>query len=327
MVFDDLLRTSLGRRRPYLPYEVSLTDNRAINAFTAPDGKVYVYRGMVSLLGNNAGLWAALLGHEIGHTLGRHYYKSQLRYVERQRELADYRARAAAGDEGVVWEELTFRLLTGAINLKLSREEEHEADRLGLGMMAEAGYHPDFTIAFFRRVRAELPDKSKLGAFFSTHPRSATREERTIKVYNSALTIFEHFWPDTSQSPGGTPPPIVTLGRISTSRDRVNKAAVVHVPFQIRNAKDIPITIIVIFKKNKKLVPGAMKEYQLNDGSLVAIHTVTPDSWSQSMDATISIPTSALGTKSRTFKAMISLITRDEHLAYSDIFKVSFPKR
>ena len=80
--------------------------------------------------------------------------------------------------------------------------------------MARGGYHPDFALSFQQRFRFRVGDQSKFAAFFSDHPRWATREERTIRTYEEAIRIFEHLWPDPALSPGGLPPVVATLGKI-----------------------------------------------------------------------------------------------------------------
>ena len=324
--WEALLQTRVAASGPPLPYEVTLIQRRDINAYATPGGKVYVTSGLISLLGNDPGMWAGVLGHEIGHTLGRHHYRAYLRALQNQRLAAYYRALAAAGDESATWALLAHNIAGGLVNLKLSRDDEHEADRLGLMMMAEAGFHPDFATTFQRRMRNTVGDHSKLRAFFSDHPRWVTRQQRTMKVYKKARTFFESRWTDPSQSPGGTPPPVATLGKVAVRRDKVTKAVNIDIPLSIRNAKDAPIVVAVRFTRKKKPVMAALPEYQLSDGSLAAFHSLTPESWDVSTTVSVRVPTAALGTKHRKLKGTVAIVAGDELLDQSKPFKVSFPK-
>lgn len=70
-VFRRLITTSVSQDAPPMPYKVTVIDTQMINAFATPGGQVYVAEGMAQLLGEEEGLWAAVLGHEIGHNMGR----------------------------------------------------------------------------------------------------------------------------------------------------------------------------------------------------------------------------------------------------------------
>jgi hypothetical protein len=94
---------------------------------------------------------------------------------------------------------------------KIERDDENYADRVGLLIAAQAGYHPDFAIQLTRVMREEHPDKSKFVTFFmSDHPRWATREDKIEKNYDQALSAFNARWPVVAQSPGGMPPQVTT---------------------------------------------------------------------------------------------------------------------
>ena len=321
-----LLNTNVGAARPPLPYEVAVIKHGGINAFSTAGGKVYVTEGIVPILGNNLGLWAAVLAHEIGHAVGRHHYRAYLRALEERAQIAYYRRRVAQGDKSANWALLGYTIASGLGGLKLSREDEHEADYIGLRMMAEAGFHPDLAITLYRRMRKVVGDQSRLGAFFSDHPRLVTREQRTMKAYQDALRVFESLWPNPDQSPGGVPPALATFGQISVKQDAVSKAAIVSLPVNIRNSKDVPVKTVILFSKNKKPVRATTPEYQLGNGSLGAFQTLTPSSWNTSTVVSMQIPTVALGTKDRKLNAKAFVIVGDEVIAESKPFEASFPK-
>jgi len=193
-------------------------------------------------------------------------------------------------------------------------------------MMVEAGYHPDFAITMQRRMRMRAGDKSKFMAFFSDHPRWATREKRTLRVYNEALELFQSRWPDADQTSGGNPPAIATVEAISAVQDKINKTAVIQVNLTIRNAHGHPITVAALFTKNNQPVLAALDEYRGKSGQLLLWQRIETTSAIESAQLTLVVPTRALGTKHRKLEVSVAILSGDEVLEISKAKKVSFPK-
>jgi peptidase M48-like protein len=195
IVLAKLRATTVFKGAPNLPYDVELIQRTDPNAFHTIGGHVFVTSGLAELLGNDAGLWAAVESHEIAHNIYRHGYRAYLRGLELQRQ--------SANGEGK-------RLIE-----KLERDDEHEADKLGLTMMVEAGYHPDFAINLFRILKVRVGEESKLVKLFSDHPGFITGQEHILELYPEAVARFRSLWPDAAKSPGGLPPTIGTLTKTS----------------------------------------------------------------------------------------------------------------
>src|SRR5207247_10923094 len=105
-------------------------------------------------------------------------------------------------------------------NSKVLRDNESEADRLGLLMMAQSGVHPDFALLLFRRLEQKTGDESRLAALFSSdHARWATREIRTMTTYRDALRDFQYRWSDKATSPGGAPSAVADYALIDVTPD------------------------------------------------------------------------------------------------------------
>jgi len=325
-VFSSLLNTSAGRSGGYLPFEVTLIDCQSVNALSTAAGKVYLTSGIVPVLGEDSGLWSAAMSHEIAHTVRHHHYNSYLRWFQLQTQIAYYRARAAAGDNSANWALLGAAIGGRIANLKLSRDEEHDADRTGLMMMAEAGYHPDFAITMQRRMAARVGDQSKFTAFFSDHPRWATREQRTLKAYDDAIDVFESRWPDPETSPGGLPPIISDFGQIFSKEDKVNIGVIIQVSFSMRNAKGRQIMVVAVFDKDKRPVFARLPEFQGKDGALVARTMIVPQSNRETLAVRIAIPTAALVASNRKLSATVAVVAGGEVVAFSKPIKVKFPK-
>lgn len=159
-------------------FTFTVLDSPTVNAFALPGGYVYVTRGLMALAGSEAEL-AGVIGHEIGHVTARHGAQQHGRSVFVG--LGAAILGAAIGDRSAA--ELLNR--GGGLILRgYSREQEFEADTLGLRYMTAAGYHPDGMASFLARLRdkalldAELqgdgsdPDEYSLT---SSHPRTVDR--------------------------------------------------------------------------------------------------------------------------------------------------------
>jgi len=139
---DPVLRSRverIGRRlvlvsgRPELPFEFHVVDAHEINAFALPGGFVYVYRGLLQAVPNDDAV-AFILGHEIVHATRRHAVK-QLR-KNSVLELVSIPLRRWIGGSGRDWLRLIMQQM-------YSRDDESEADRMGLELATRAGFSPD----------------------------------------------------------------------------------------------------------------------------------------------------------------------------------------
>ncbi len=165
---------------PYrdLPWEFTLLDSDVINAFALPGGKVYITRGLASRLSNEAQL-AGVLGHEVGHVTAEHADKR----ISNQMILAGIvvGAAVAAGQSDDDWIAAGVPLLVGAggqgFLLKFGRDEETEADRLGMRYMVRADYNPQGQLQVMQ-VLAEASKGPRPIELLSTHPYPETRIER-----------------------------------------------------------------------------------------------------------------------------------------------------
>jgi predicted Zn-dependent protease len=158
------------------PYECSLlVDDQTVNAFALPGGQVFLTVGLYSRL-QSEGQLAGVLAHEIGHAVARHSAQQIARQQLTQGltgavVIASYDPSnpnsAATGQMAAV----VGQLLT----MRYSREHELQADRLGVRVMAQAGYDPRMLIDVMR-ILAEAGGESP-PEFFSTHPNPENRIE------------------------------------------------------------------------------------------------------------------------------------------------------
>jgi hypothetical protein len=162
---------SIGRRlvsvapEKTLPYEFHVVDGNEVNAFALPGGFVYVYRGLLQLLPNDDAL-AFVLGHELSHATQHHGMKQW----EKNMGLA-LAMRAALGGTALMAQE-TLQILVG---LKFSRDDEADADRHGIALLALAGYDPDAAAEAMLVVKRSTEKGEKTPALLRSHPAPEDR--------------------------------------------------------------------------------------------------------------------------------------------------------
>lgn len=167
--------TSLTHR-PHLTYHFAVLDTPVVNAFAVPGGYVYVTRGILAMMNSEAEL-AVVLGHELGHVNARHSVTKLSQLMLAQLGL---------GVAGAISE--TFAKLSGAASvgiqllfLKFSRDDEREADTLGVEYSRKGGYNPSEMINFFGSLEklGDLSGGQSLPGFLSTHPLTSERIQNT----------------------------------------------------------------------------------------------------------------------------------------------------
>ncbi|VAX36994.1 hypothetical protein MNBD_PLANCTO03-949 [hydrothermal vent metagenome] len=167
---------------PELDWDYTLLDSAVLNAFALPGGKVYISRGLAAKLENEAQL-AGVLGHEVGHVLARHGNQRISKQIGMNVALA-----GLAIGVGLADEDSSFRkygqygvpaLAVGGnvVMLSYGRDEELEADRLGISYMVANGYNPvgqrQVMQILGRGAKGQRPPE-----WLSTHPASETRIRR-----------------------------------------------------------------------------------------------------------------------------------------------------
>jgi metalloendopeptidase OMA1, mitochondrial len=157
-------------------WEFKVIEDKQVNAFCMPGGKVAVYTGILPVTRDDAGL-AAVLGHEVSHAIARHGGERLSQSLIVQGGLAATQAALAQRDPVVV-QSVTALLGAGAsvgLLLPWSRAQESEADHLGLIYMAQAGYDPHAARDLWVRMSDASRSSAKPPEFLSTHPSDATR--------------------------------------------------------------------------------------------------------------------------------------------------------
>ena len=170
-------------------WEVSvIKDDKTMNAFALPGGKIAVYTGIFPVAKNEAGL-AAIMGHEVTHALARHGAERMSQGMATQ--LAVVLATAGAAARGI--DPQTAQLAGGALAhygviLPFSRSHESEADYVGLLLAAQAGYDPHEAVHVWERM--EQLSKGQPPEFLSTHPGHETRIKHLQEWMPEAMKVY-----------------------------------------------------------------------------------------------------------------------------------------
>jgi Zn-dependent protease with chaperone function len=324
-VFLRLRATAAFNGVPNLPYGLEMIQRGDPNAFNTLGGHVFVTSGLAELIGDEPGLWAAVEAHEFAHNIYRHGYKKYVREMELQRQINYWRYRIALGDQGANWGLLAAVTAGKLLNNKLERDDENAADKLGMLMMVEAGFHPDFAINLFRMLKARTGEQSKFGALFSDHPRFITREEHMRQLYPEAIARFQSLWPDAAASPGGSPPIIATVSKGAAKSDKTTKSVSLQLSYSIHNARNEDVEAVFLFTLKGQTVPSLDPAFQGKNGALVAIKHFTPRSNDESGQLELTVPAAAVGTPQRKLKARGCLVNKAQILECGKEFDVSFP--
>ena len=172
-------------------WEFNLVADKNVNAFCMPGGKIVVYEGLLPVTQDEASL-AIVLGHEIEHAVAKHSAEQMSKKIRQSygTQIGSQILGAIAGQ--------SVGDLAGAVaqqgfsfaNLRYSRDNETEADHIGLIFAAMAGYNPQMAVPFWKRMAA-LSGNSNQSDMFSDHPSDAKRIAAIQQWMPTAMKYYE----------------------------------------------------------------------------------------------------------------------------------------
>ncbi|GHT90153.1 hypothetical protein AGMMS49545_02750 [Betaproteobacteria bacterium] len=165
-------------------WEVNLIRSEEINAFCMPGGKIAFYTGLIDKLEATDDELAMVMGHEIAHALREH-----ARAQAAKGQLTSIGATVLGMVVGKGQFARVFDFANDLLNLQFSRDDEGEADLIGLELAARAGYDPRAGVSLWQKM-----DKANSGAsipFLSTHPSSENRIREIEAQLPSVLPLYE----------------------------------------------------------------------------------------------------------------------------------------
>ncbi len=171
-------------------WEFNLVDNKEVNAWCMPGGKVVVYTGLLNYTQNEAAL-AVVMGHEITHAVAHHGNERMSQGALAQGlEIVGNLATANNPKYNSLFTSVFAPTAQVAVLLPNSRNQEYEADRFGLNFAAMAGYNPREAIPFWQRMAAASSGQ-KPPEFLSTHPADANRIAKLESYMPEALSYYK----------------------------------------------------------------------------------------------------------------------------------------
>ncbi|KQS89895.1 M48 family metallopeptidase [Chryseobacterium sp. Leaf394] len=182
--------SSIGRQADLVNYawEFNLIQDKQINAWCMPGGKVAVYTGILPITKDDTGL-AVVMGHEVSHALAGHGNERIS-----QTMVAQYGGQILGGSiSNAQWAkvfETAYPIGSQVALLKYGRNQESEADQMGLYLMSMAGYDPRQSIPFWQRMES-ASSGARQPEFLSTHPNPETRISGLNKNLPQALEYYK----------------------------------------------------------------------------------------------------------------------------------------
>lgn len=164
---------ALQTERPDLPWQFGVLDDNDVNAFAAPGGYVFITKGLLARMNNEAEL-AGVLAHEISHVLRKHHLQALKKGArsELMSDLANDAIKSQGGDPRL------SKLVSAGTEIYargLDKQDEYEADRMGVVIAARAGYDPYGLPAVLQTLQSINPNDSNLALMFKTHPALGDR--------------------------------------------------------------------------------------------------------------------------------------------------------
>ncbi len=187
-----------------LRWEVNVVNSSQVNAFCMPGGKIVVYTGLLRLIGNGRNADAELatvLGHEIGHALASH--AGERISNQRLMNMGGQILGSAIGAKSAALQNMVG-LAYGIggkvfVALPFGRKQELEADKMGLVLMALAGYDPHNAVTLWQKMARK--SGGQRNEFLSTHPSEAKRIRKIQKALPEVMKYYKGYRP-SSRSKG-----------------------------------------------------------------------------------------------------------------------------
>ncbi|MGO3858148.1 M48 family metallopeptidase [Neisseriaceae bacterium CLB008] len=165
-------------------WQIEVIKSNEVNAFAMPGGKMVVYTGIVNQLKLSDDELAAIVGHEMAHVLREHSREQVSQDFAKSQGLSLVGKLAGLSSSQT---DLAAQVGNLAVTLPFSRTMETEADRIGLEMMARAGYNPEAAVTLWQKMAA----LGASGGMFSTHPASEARQKELQKFIPTLMPLYE----------------------------------------------------------------------------------------------------------------------------------------
>jgi hypothetical protein len=318
-VLKQLLSSPLAGTAPRLHYQVELVKSKIANAYSFPSGEILITSGLFWVLKDQQGVWAAAIGHELGHMI-----------EDNPASLAQFQAalrrdyEQAASRQETLPEKENNETLESINKLTAAKDrhgQESAADFIGLVLMAEAGYEPGFAVVLDQRMRAGLGDASGLVAAMQHHPRWSDRVQSAGESNRVAMALFASRWPDASHSPGGDPPPYGVIRHVTASDSGPRQAhggVDISTSIDVHNTQRGAIRVAAEFSDARLHILHAASSGKASNTPLVLTGFLTPPRDGMAT-ITLTLPPHALATAEDRVTGIIFLMSGREVLDIANV--------
>lgn len=172
-------------------WEYNLVNDKTVNAWCMPGGKIVFYTGILPIAQSETGV-AAIMGHEVAHALANHGQQRMSAGMLQQIGEVAGNVAIKDGKSREMFNQAYGIGTTVGVMLPFSRAHETEADKIGLKLMAIAGYNPDEASELWKRMKANSGGKAP-PEFLSTHPSNDTRISNLSKWSSDAKLEAKKF--------------------------------------------------------------------------------------------------------------------------------------
>jgi len=171
-------------------WEFNLIEDKTVNAWCMPGGKVVFYTGIMPICKNDDGI-AAVMGHEVAHAFAKHG-QERMSSAQVQQGIGALVSIGTSENKNAKYFNLAYGIGSQVGMLAFSREHEAEADKLGLVFMIMAGYKGEEAAEVWVRMRKRA-GKSKQPGFLSTHPSNESRIQNLRAFLPEARLLAKKF--------------------------------------------------------------------------------------------------------------------------------------
>jgi len=168
-------------------WQINVINSKELNAWAMPGGKIAFYSGIINTLQLSDAEIAAIMGHEIAHALREH---SRERASEQATKNMLFTIIGTAIGAGRSTQALAEAVVATTLSLPNSRAHETESDRMGVELMARAGYDPRAAIRVWQKM-AQASNGTSGPEFMSTHPSAATRIKDLTNYAQKVMPLYQ----------------------------------------------------------------------------------------------------------------------------------------